>query len=62
MKGWRTLAFNLLAASLPVLQATGAADIGLTGNAAVIYMTAIPIANMILRGLTTTPIGQAGPK
>ena len=60
MKGYRTLIFNLLAAIVAVLQATGAVDIGLTGNAAVIYGIAVPVANMILRSITNTSMGQAG--
>ena len=60
MKGYRTLIFNLLAAIIPVLQATGAADLGLTGNVAMIYGIAIPIINIILRSITNTPLGQSG--
>ena len=57
MKGWRTLLLNVVAAVLPVLQATGTADLGLTGNAALIYGAAISAANFILRFFTSTPVG-----
>ena len=59
IKGYRTLILNLLAAVLPVLQATGAADIGLTGTAAGIYAAGIAVANIVLRTFTTTPVGKA---
>ena len=58
MKGWRTLLFNCLAAILPVLQATGAADLGLTGNAALLYALGVTLLNFVLRFFTTTPVGQ----
>lgn len=62
MKGWRTLVVNLLLAVAPVLQATGAADLGLTGTAATIYGIGITAINLFLRFITTTPVGQAGQK
>lgn len=58
MKGWRTIAFNVLAAIVPVLE--------LTELKAVIpaewlpwYMLGVVLANMFLRYLTTTPVGRA---
>mgnify|MGYP001562713179 CR=1 FL=1 len=57
MKGYRTLGLNLLLAIAPVLQATGAADLGLTGNTAVIYGAIISVLNIGLRFITTGPVG-----
>ncbi len=57
MKGWRTLLVNIGLAILPVVQATGAADIGLTGMAATIYGVVVAAANIGLRIITTGPIG-----
>jgi Na+-transporting NADH:ubiquinone oxidoreductase subunit NqrB len=57
-KGWRTLALNILLAIAPILQATGAADLGLTGNAAQIYAIITAALNFGMRFMTTTPVGQ----
>lgn len=54
-KGYRTILFNLLAAILPVMQASGA-DLGLTGNALELYTATIAFGNIILRIFTTTPV------
>lgn len=61
MKGYRTLILNLLLAIAPVIQATGAADIGLTGQAAEYYTLAVTVLNMVMRMMTTTPVGQTAP-
>ena len=61
MKGWRTLLVNLALAIAPVLQATGAADLGLTGNWATGYALSITIINFALRFITTTPVGVKSP-
>ncbi len=58
MKGYRTLAINILLAILPVIQATGAADLGLTGQAASIYALVVTVLNMYMRTITTTPVGK----
>lgn len=55
MKGYKTLLFNLLAAIIPVMEASGA-DLGLTGNAQQAYALFIVAGNIILRAYTTTPI------
>lgn len=57
MKGWRTLLVNMALAIAPVLQATGAADIGLSGNGAAIYAALVTAINIGLRFITTTPVG-----
>lgn len=58
MKGYRTLGINLALAILPVIQMTGAADLGLTGHAAEIYSLVVTAINFGLRFLTSTPVGQ----
>ena len=58
MKGYRTLALNLLLAIAPIIQATGAADLGLTGHAADVYAVIITALNLGMRMITTTPVGQ----
>ena len=60
MKGWRTLALNLFGVMLPVLQATGAADLGLEGQWALAYGSALALANFILRFFTNTSVGSNG--
>lgn len=55
LKGKRTVIFNVLAAILPVLEVSGA-DLGLEGDALAIYALAITVFNVILRGLTNTPV------
>lgn len=57
MKGWRVLLLNIGLAILPVVQATGAADLGLTGMAATIYSIAVTAANFGMRFITTGPVG-----
>ena len=59
MKGFRTLAINAALAVLPILQATGAADLGLTGIWANVYGGIVAIANIGLRFITTTPVGKS---
>ncbi|MES1987067.1 MAG: hypothetical protein V4440_03395 [Pseudomonadota bacterium] len=61
MKGYRTLLLNLGLAIAPVLQATEAADLGLTGRWALAYAIAVPLVNAIWRAFTTTPIFQSTP-
>lgn len=58
MKGYRTLIVNLLLAIAPVLEATNAVDIGLTGTGAAIYAAVVSIVNIGLRVITTTPVGK----
>jgi hypothetical protein len=58
MKGYRTLLINLGLAVAPVLEATNAVDIGLTGTGASIYALIVTLINIGLRVITTTPIGK----
>lgn len=57
MKGWRTLAFNVLAAALGVLQAT---DFTPLLPPEYLWLTGIIVAvvNIGLRAITTTPVGK----
>lgn len=57
MKGFKTVAFNILASIIPVLEVSGA-DLGLEGNALALYGLGVTIANLVLRFFTTTPIGK----
>ena len=57
IKGYKTVLFNLLAAIVPVLEASGD-DIGLTGQKLALYTLGVTVGNMILRFFTTTPIGK----
>lgn len=47
----------MLLAVAPVLQTTGAVDLGLTGQSAVVYGLLITILNAGMRLVTTTPVG-----
>lgn len=59
MKGWRTIGMNLVIAGFGVLEAADWTSI--LGNDKVGWaLTAIGVANVVLRTVTTTPIGQKG--
>ena len=58
MKGWRTLLLNVILAIAPVIQATGAGDLGLTGNGAAVYGSVVAFLNILMRLVTTTPMGK----
>jgi len=58
MKGYRTLLINLFLAIAPVLQTTGAADLGLDGRGAEAYAILITVVNIGLRFVTTTQVGR----
>jgi hypothetical protein len=57
MKGWRTLLLNLCIALLGVLEVTDWASI-LGNDKAGLVLTAVAVANIVLRSLTTTAIGS----
>jgi len=59
MKGWRTLAINLAIAAFGVLEATDWTGLLGSGSAG-LAVTGIGIANMVLRSVTTTPLGKRG--
>ena len=56
MKGWRTLLINLGIAVLGVLEATDWTSL-LGSDRAGLVITAVAVANIVLRSITTTPIG-----
>ena len=57
MKGWRTFSINLAVAAFGLLEAADWTAI-LGDDKAALVVTALAIANMILRQFTTTPIGR----
>jgi len=57
MKGWRTLGLNVAVAGFGVLEGTDWTSI-LGNERAGWAVTLIAVANMVLRALTTTPIGK----
>jgi hypothetical protein len=57
MKGWRTLGINLGIATFGVIEATDWT--GLLGSGSAGWaVTGIAVANMVLRSITTTPVGK----
>lgn len=57
MKGWRTLAFNILTGIVPILSLTEWVDI-LPPDYVPYWMLGVAIANVWLRMITTTPVGR----
>lgn len=57
MKGWRTLAFNFFVGLVPILSMTEVIDIIPTDYLNT-YMIAVAVANVVLRVVTTTPVGS----
>lgn len=57
MKGWRTLAFNILSAAVPILSLTEWHD-ALPAGWLPFWMLFVAIANVVLRMITTSPVGQ----
>jgi hypothetical protein len=57
MKGWRTLAANLAIAAFGVFEAADWTAL-LGSDKAGLAVTAIAIANMLLRAVTTSPVGR----
>ena len=55
MKGWRTIAFNVLTGLILIIQSQGAELWGLSPE---MVAFAIVIGNFILRFVTSTPIGD----
>ena len=58
LKGWRTMLFALLVATLGVLEATDWASIVPDGTNKGYWLLAISLAIAWLRLVTTTPIGR----
>ena len=59
MKGWRTLMFSLLVATVGVAQATNWADLIPDGPAKGWVLLGISLAIAWLRIITTTPVGRS---
>ena len=57
MKGWRTIVFNVI--SVVILVANNAATVPYIPHQ--ILETVIVVGNLILRFVTTTPVGQSTP-
>lgn len=55
MKGWKTIAFNVLTGALLLLENMGV-GLGLSNE---ILAAVLTVGNLILRFLTTTPVGQS---
>jgi uncharacterized integral membrane protein len=58
LKGFRTLLVNFLMAVVPVLQLTELADV-MPDEWLSYYALAVVLLNMLLRHITTTPIGRS---
>ena len=58
LKGWRTVLFALLLATIGVLEATDWASIVPDGPAKGWILLAIALATAWLRAITSTPIGR----
>ena len=59
LKGWRTILFSLLLATVGVLEATNWADLIPDGPAKGWILLAIALVIAWLRAITTTPIGRS---
>lgn len=58
MKGWRTVLINLAIAIGGVIVATNWADVLPPSYAMTVTTILIPLVNIIMRAITTTPIGS----
>ena len=58
MKGWRTLAFNAAFALLAVAEAADWVNL-LGAETSVYVLMGVNVANMVLRAMTTSPVGKA---
>lgn len=57
MKGWRTIAFNVVSAILPIMELTELRDV-IPEQWVLYYVLAVAVGNIYLRTVTTTPIGR----
>lgn len=57
LKGWRTIAFNAFAAVIPILQMAEFGAI-IPREYMPYYALGLVLANMLLRKITTTPMGS----
>jgi hypothetical protein len=58
-KGWKTVTFNILATAVPLLELTELQGI-VPEDYLPHYVLGVALANMVLRALTTTPMGIKG--
>jgi hypothetical protein len=61
VKGWKTVAFNVLASVLPILTLTEVRDV-LPAEYLPWYALAVALGNLALRHYTTTPAAYKAPK
>lgn len=59
MKGWRTIAFNVLSVTVPVVSLMEWRDIFPPAYLPA-WMLFVALANVFLRMVTTTPVGKTG--
>ena len=57
LKGWKTVAFNVLAAIVPILELTEMKGI-VPEEYLPFYALAVAMGNVYLRSVTTTPMGK----
>lgn len=58
MKGFKTVIFNSLVSIMPILEVSGITGV-LDGDALKWYVIAMAAANIVLRFMTSTAVGQA---
>lgn len=58
LKGWRTISANVLTIAISVLEVSSVTDY-LENDQALYFVAGLAIANIVLRLLTSTPVGQA---
>lgn len=62
LTGWKTIIFNVLTAVVGVLMATDFTTVVSDPKTAGYVVMGISIANMVLRAVTSTPVGSSTPK
>ncbi|KGM38761.1 hypothetical protein JY97_14815 [Alkalispirochaeta odontotermitis] len=58
LKGWRTISANVLTIAISVLEVSSVTDY-LENDQALYFVAGLAIANIVLRLLTSTPVGRA---
>lgn len=57
LKGYKTVIFNVMASVIPILELTEVRDV-IPAQYLHYYALGVVLANMVLRYLTTTPVGR----
>ena len=57
MKGWRTIAFNILSTIIPIISLSEWNDV-FPAEWLPYWLLVVAVANVYLRTITTTPIGR----